>query len=240
MVPSFDEIRAFCESHADPAIVQKYSRFFTEGYDAWGITEALLNKQRDAWLGDLDPARDRDAAWRLCDQLVATGKYEEGVIAFHFTLALLDDLTPGEFDHVAGWFEEGGLRNWAHVDIFCRDVFGPWLVRTGEPLARIKSWREESCKWKRRAAGVTCVYLIGERPIDTLLTFVEPFLAEPEKPVQQGAGWFLKDAWQRFPEEVESFLLPRVPEAGTNTLQIAREKMPKEKRTLYLKKRGKK
>lgn len=30
----FNQVRQFCETNGNPAIVQKYSRYFTEGYDA--------------------------------------------------------------------------------------------------------------------------------------------------------------------------------------------------------------
>jgi hypothetical protein len=36
----FDDIDAYCRQHADKTIVEKYSRFFKEGYDAWGLTES--------------------------------------------------------------------------------------------------------------------------------------------------------------------------------------------------------
>ncbi len=33
------QIRDFCQSKGDPAMVKKYSRFFKEGYDAYGLTD---------------------------------------------------------------------------------------------------------------------------------------------------------------------------------------------------------
>ncbi|MBN2329354.1 MAG: hypothetical protein JXR73_19590 [Candidatus Omnitrophica bacterium] len=41
------EIRRFCESKADEKQAQRYARFFTEGYDAYGISSELFLEQKD-------------------------------------------------------------------------------------------------------------------------------------------------------------------------------------------------
>jgi hypothetical protein len=33
----FQEVRAFCQQHADPALVQKYQHYLKEGYDAYWL-----------------------------------------------------------------------------------------------------------------------------------------------------------------------------------------------------------
>ena len=44
------EIRQFCISNANPEIVKKYSRYFKEGYDGFGIDTKVFEKQRDFWI----------------------------------------------------------------------------------------------------------------------------------------------------------------------------------------------
>ena len=39
----FSETEAFCKANADPAIVLKYSKYFKEGYEAWGVSSEKLN-----------------------------------------------------------------------------------------------------------------------------------------------------------------------------------------------------
>ena len=34
----YKDIRQYCKANADEAVVKKYSRFFKEGYDAYGLT----------------------------------------------------------------------------------------------------------------------------------------------------------------------------------------------------------
>jgi hypothetical protein len=33
-----EEIRSYCRANADKAVVKKYSRYFKEGYDAYGVS----------------------------------------------------------------------------------------------------------------------------------------------------------------------------------------------------------
>ena len=49
----FLEIRRFCEKNANPEIVKKYSRYFTEGYNAYGLDQETYESQRDKWLDHL-------------------------------------------------------------------------------------------------------------------------------------------------------------------------------------------
>ena len=41
----FREIRKYCEKNADQKNVEKYSRYFTEGYDAYGLGQQVFEKQ---------------------------------------------------------------------------------------------------------------------------------------------------------------------------------------------------
>ncbi|MCU4163529.1 hypothetical protein [Carboxylicivirga caseinilyticus] len=38
----FNEIREYCIANADQTIVEKYGRYFKEGYDAYGLTTEIL------------------------------------------------------------------------------------------------------------------------------------------------------------------------------------------------------
>jgi len=61
----FREIRGFCQAHADAVGAQKYSRHFTEGYDPYGLTQAAMEAQRDAWLEQYGERLDLERTLRL-------------------------------------------------------------------------------------------------------------------------------------------------------------------------------
>jgi hypothetical protein len=43
------EIREFCESYSDPEIIKRFSKYFKEGYDGYGIEKNVIEKQIDNW-----------------------------------------------------------------------------------------------------------------------------------------------------------------------------------------------
>jgi len=58
-------------------------------------------------------------------------------------------------------------------------------------------------------------------------------MMSPEKPIQQGLGWFLREAWNRHPAEVEPFLLKWKEHCGRVIIQYATEKMKAEDKLNY-------
>src|SRR5271157_5218788 len=79
------EVREFCRAHADPAMVQKYARYFVEGYDAYGVDFRIpeYDAQRKTWTQRLKEAGP-GAVFEAGDRLVKSGKYEEGFCAIRF------------------------------------------------------------------------------------------------------------------------------------------------------------
>ena len=46
------EIRSYCAAHADAAKAGKWARYFTEGYDSWGLLDKdnpFFTTQYSAW-----------------------------------------------------------------------------------------------------------------------------------------------------------------------------------------------
>ena len=111
----FKEIRAFCEKNANPDIVKKYSRFFTEGYDAYGLTQEIFESQRDKWLEAWNKDFTIKDYLRLGDRLVSTGKYEEASVAVSFVYSNTDQFTPETFDRLGNWLDihPAGVYGWA-------------------------------------------------------------------------------------------------------------------------------
>jgi 3-methyladenine DNA glycosylase AlkD len=54
-----------------------------------------------------------------------------------------------------------------------------------------------------------------------------------DKFVQKGLGWFLREAWKKYPEKTESYLLKWKDTCGRIIIQYATEKMDKEYRTRF-------
>jgi 3-methyladenine DNA glycosylase AlkD len=187
----FDEVRAFCVKRANPERARRYTRYFTEGYDAYGVNYKdpdWAEKQR-AWVTRLREAGP--AAFLDCgDLLVGSGKYEEASFAILFAADLRDLYTPEAFDRLGGWLD-GGIRNWAHTDILSGDVLSRFVLdRVVRPDA-LASWRGSQWKFKRRAVPVTLVDLLErDSPATPLLDLIEPMRRDREKYVRQAIAWF--------------------------------------------------
>ena len=232
------EIRDFCVANADPALVAKYAKFFREGYDAFGLNYKNPGWQanRKSW-GDRLRAAGPTAYLEAGDILVRTGKYEEAAFAIEFAADLSDLHTADTFSRLAGWFD-GGIRNWAHTDVFCSLVLSRFLVEGIVQLEALAPWVASQHKYQRRAAPVMLIPLLKQskdhRP---LLSLIEPLMSDAAREVQQGAGWFLREAWKLEPKPTEEFLMRYKDSAPRLIFQYATEKMTPAQRSRFRKAR---
>jgi 3-methyladenine DNA glycosylase AlkD len=101
----------------------------------------------------------------------------------------------------------------------------------------LASWRSSPHRFQRRAVPVTLLALLdplkkgvapssaGRPVVKRLLVVVRPMMLDEERVVQQGLGWFLREAWKRHPDLVEPLLLEFKDRAGRVIYQYATEKM---------------
>jgi len=226
----FDEIRKFCEKNTDEKIVNKYARYFVEGYDAYGIDGKLSEAQRKAWFEKYKEDLGFEGFLKLGDLLIKDGKYEEVFFAIWFASKSQKEFTPKTLNRFYQWINVG-VKNWAHSDVLSGEILSIFLTNNIVPLDAFSTWRISKNKWHRRAVPVTMIkYIKKEPPIKILLDFIDPLMMDEEKVVRQGLGWFLREAWKRNPAPIEKFLLKWKDKCGRLIIQYATEKMkPKEK-----------
>lgn len=221
------EIRAYCAAHTNPKLVEKYARYFKEGYDAWG----LLDAKHEFWTLKEPEWRERHARWglngflKLGEELFASGKYEEGGLAIRFVKHYNAEFDAAALAGVVKWFA-AGLGNWAHTDVLCCEILTPALVEGRIGLTDLAPWRASKHRFQRRAVPVTMLGLL-KKPFDAaaLLAFVTPLMTDGERVVHQGMGWFLREMWKKQPAPVEAFLLEWKETAPRLIYQYATEKM---------------
>lgn len=221
------EIRAYCAAHPNPKLVEKYARYFKEGFDAWG----LLDSKHEFWTVKEPEWRERHARWglkgflKLGEDLFSSGKYEEGSIAIRFVKHYGAELDSVALPALAKWFA-AGLRNWAHTDVLCGEILTPALVAGRISLHDLAPWRSSKHPFQRRAVPVAMLGLV-KQPFDAqaLLAFIAPLMTDPARVVHQGTGWFLREMWKKQPAPVEAFLLEWKETAPRLIFQYATEKM---------------
>lgn len=231
------EIRAFCSTHGDPKVVAKYSKYFREGYDAFGLSREVFEKQRDVWLQKYREELRLKGFLELGDCLIKTGKYEEASYAITFIVPFKKEWTKATFEHMGDWLEEG-IGNWAHSDVLCGEVLGPCLKEKIVKVSDMKEWRQSASRWKRRAVPVALLAFVKmPEKTPSLLKFIRPMMLDEERVVHQGLGWFLREAWKMNPKAVEPFLMEWKDRSARLIFQYATEKMtPKQKNRFRAKK----
>ena len=227
------QFRGFCRANADPERAKRYDRYFTEGYDAWGIPKEIWEEKKAALIERYRDELTLDDVVELGHLMMKSGKYEEASFPILLAAAYGDLLTPDVFQGVGTWLDTG-IRNWAHTDVLCGHVLAPAVTNKVVKREAMAAWRQHDSKWKRRAVPVTLVELVKQaRSVRPLLKFVEPMMSDDDRFVQQGIGWFLREAWKKQPEPVEALLLKYKDTAPRKIYQYATEKMSKQERAKY-------
>ncbi len=225
------DIRQFCEENANPDLVVKYSRYFKEGYDAYGVnTQTFLAKVKELLhTGNLD----LNTLITAGNILVKSPKYEEPSFALLLLRGYKKQFDRGTFDTLGKWFELG-ISNWAHSDTACSELLSPMLEKGIIRLADFDTWRFSLRPFQRRAVPVSLIRSAKKcSDIHPYLCFIEVMMTDRERVVHQGLGWFLREAWKIHPEPVEEFLLKWKNDAARLIFQYATEKMTKEDRVRF-------
>lgn len=228
-----NDIKAFCAQNSNPALVQKYSRFFVEGYDAYGVDQKILETQRQFWLEEHRKELGVDGFMALGDLLVAGGKYEEVFLAFWFIKKFEKEFTKDTFTRLASW-SENGICNWAQSDTYSMDIISPFLLKQIVPLDRLSRWRYSPSKWMRRSVPVSLIKPAQQEiPVKDILDFIAPLMSDTEKVVHQGLGWLLRELWKLHPGEVEAYLTEWKETCARLIIQYATEKMTAENKLRF-------
>jgi 3-methyladenine DNA glycosylase AlkD len=218
-----EDIRKYCAANANEAVVKKYARFFREGYDAYGLTPEKFNEKVTAILKD--KSVDMKLVIEAGNLLVKSGKYEETSFAICLLKEFSSRFDIGTFKAVEKWFQSG-IVNWAHTDIFCGELLSRFFEKKVITLKNLSKWRIAKNKYQRRAVPVAMLELLKTtKNYEPMFVFIEPLMTDEEEKVQQGLGWFLREAWKNRRKETERFLMKWKNNAPRKIYQYATEKM---------------
>jgi len=230
MTPStlFNEIQTYCKANPSEALVKKYSRYFKEGYNAYGLSHELLT----AKVSDIikQDGVDFETIAKTSHLLVSSGMYEEVSFAILLCKEFKKQFTPESFLVIEKWFEEG-INNWAHTDSICGELISIFLEKKIITYERMADWRTSSNKFQRRAVPVALIKMLKyTNEYQPFFNFIEPIMMDSEREVHQGVGWFLREAWKKSPEQTEMFLMQWKDTAPRLIFQYATERMKPEQK----------
>jgi 3-methyladenine DNA glycosylase AlkD len=229
------EVSAYCAAHQDPQKARAWARYFKEGYDAWGLLDKddpLWNEKQREWM-ERYSGLGLGGFSKAGEILLSSGKYEEASMAIRFLKELRDQFDDRMAARLAGYFR-AGIRNWGHGDVLCGEVIAPLLASGRIQLPELDAWRRSELKYQRRAVPVSMLGLLKAKPEPgPLLDFLRPLMLDPERVVQQGLGWFLRETWKQSPKPVEAFLQEWKDQSPRLIFQYAAEKMTPAQRARF-------
>lgn len=230
-----NEIRDFCIKNSEQSIIDKYSKYFKEGFDGYGIDQKVYEAQRDFWIADWKKEMNIDKYLELGDKLIQNGKYEEISFVISFIKSERENYTASTFDRIGNWFNIG-ISDWANTDVLCMLVLSSFLIDEIIEFDKLKEWTKSNSEWKRRAVPVTLVELIKKdlKP-EIALPLIETLMLDDSEYVQKGIGTLLRGLWKTYPNRIEEFLLKWKDQCGRLIIQYATEKMDKEYRKKFRK-----
>ncbi len=229
----YQDIRKFFEANADKARAKKYSRYFKEGYDAYGITPDLMHEKRDVRLnaGNVSIKTVLGAS----KYLVGSGKFEETTFAVILLKGFADQFDIDTFKRISKWFDIG-IINWGHCDVFCGHLMSILLNKNIISYEALADWRTGKNKYQRRAVPVSLLEIKDTtKNFKQMFKFIEPLMMDQERTVGQGLGWYLREVWKIQPKVTEEFLLEWKDDAPRVIFQYATEKMSKEGKARFRK-----
>lgn len=128
------------------------------------------------------------------------------------------------------------IDNWPHTDSLCLKVIHPMLEKHPSLYIVVQTWgRQRDNIWPRRASIVSFTKIVrNASTIDEWLTFITPYLSETHPMIVKACGWFLKDCYNQFPEQIKIFLFNNAGRMDRLVLRTAIEKMPPAERKNFL------
>jgi 3-methyladenine DNA glycosylase AlkD len=227
------DIRNFLMKNASSSVVQKYAKYFKEGYDPYGVTPEKMSAKTREWFESCEDTLSIKQIVDLCEELMKSGKYEETSIAIGFMRRLREHYSRGLFSTVGRWFEKY-IANWAHCDETCSRVLYPFMEDKVVDFKDLIKWADSSGKWRRRAVPVTMVEVVTKTgKVTQALQASRKLILDPERVVHQGVGWLLRETWKKSPQKVEDFLYRWKDRAPRLIIQYASEKIDKEGRKRF-------
>jgi 3-methyladenine DNA glycosylase AlkD len=231
------QIRDFCIRNSKQSNIDKYSRYFRGGFDGYGLDQKVYEAQRDKWIDEWKDEMSLEDYLELGDRIIQTGKYEEISFAISFLKSERENYSEATFNRIGTWFDFG-ISNWANTDVLCMLVLSSFIIDKVITFDKLKEWTKANSEWQRRTVPVTLVELLKKdlKP-EIALPMIEPLMLDDSEYVQKGIGTLLRGLWKKYPAMIEEFLLQWKDSCGRLIVQYSTEKMDKEYRKKFRKKK---
>jgi 3-methyladenine DNA glycosylase AlkD len=210
-----------------PDNLSNYQQFSKEKLaNPIGLRVPVLRKISNECFKELKPLPKKDVL-SICDDLLASGERYMTFFAFDWAMKVSRQFQKSEFALFERWLESY-VDGWGTCDHLCGGAIGSLLLKFPDLSSRREKWMQSSNRWQRRAAAVSLILPVRNRVLlDDVFATADVLLLDNDDMVQKGYGWMLKEAGNRFPDEVFAYVMRHKDEMPRTALRYAIEKYPR-------------
>lgn len=223
------KLKAEIAKHDKPENRADYQKFFKEKLDdPVRIKTAVLRKISNSIFKEIKD-KPAEEILDICDEILESEQRYKRFFAFEWAKKLKGQYRKSDFARFERWLEDY-VDNWGACDHFC-GISGELLIQYPDLVPKIRKWIKSQNRWLRRAAAVSLIDPVSEGfMLDEVFKTADLLLTDYDDMVRKGYGWMLKEASNRFPDEVFEYVIKNKSEMPRTALRYAIEKYPASKR----------
>ena len=224
------EIKNQLEEHSDPEEREKRIRWeeqYQEMSKFYGIPSPIVRKISSSFFQKIRK-KPKQEILRLCNDLLESGYSEERTIAFDWGFRLRKDYEKADFHLLESWLKRH-VHSWGACDDLCTHALGALIFQFPALIQETREWTRSENRWIRRASAVSLIYSIRRKQqLGAVFETADALLTDQDIMVQKGYGWMLKEASNKYPEEVFDYVMKNKKEMPRTALRYAIEKLAPE------------
>ncbi|UCC27289.1 MAG: DNA alkylation repair protein [Candidatus Bathyarchaeota archaeon] len=222
------EIRNELEKHSNAEEKEKRIRWekqYQEKPKIYGIPAPIVRKISSRFFQKIK-RKTKQEIIELGNDLLESGYSEEKVIAFDWAFRLRKLHEKSDFLLYEMWLTKH-VHSWGTCDDLCTHALGALILQFPDCIHKMRKWTRSKNRWARRASAVSLIYSIRRKKhLRSIFETADALLSDPDKMVQKGYGWMLKEASNKYPEAVFDYVMKNKKEMPRTALRYAIEKLP--------------
>jgi len=198
-------------------------KYFKESIKPWGLSNPEARKMAREYFKKYKPSYFE--AVKISEELLKSGYFEEGVIAFDLMTKYKKQFDKDSFKIFEGWVDKY-VHNWAWCDDLGPHLINVVIEKFPVLVDDLISWTSSKNRWKKRAAAVSLIPSARhERFLKESFIVCDNLLIDEDDLVQKGYGWLLKEASKADEKKVISYLEKHYKQMPRTAFRYALEKI---------------
>jgi len=198
-------------------------KYFKESIKPWGLSNSEARKMAKKYYSKYKPSYEE--AVKIAEELLKSGYFEEGVIAFDLMIKYKKYFDKNSFKIFETWVDKY-VHNWAWCDDISPHLINVVIEKYPELVTKLISWTGSKNRWKKRAAAVSLIPSARKgKFLKEIFIVCDQLLTDKDDLVQKGYGWLLKETSKFDEKRVIAYLEKHYKEMPRTAFRYALEKV---------------